>query len=41
MLYNYFNCVGRRAIGLEPILGALLVGTGKESREVHLVDLGK
>ena len=34
-------CVGRCVVGLEAILGALPVGTGKESRDVHLVDLGK
>ena len=31
---------GRRAVGLEPILGALPIGVGKQPQDVHLVDLG-
>ena len=32
---------GRRPVGLEPILGALPIGVGKQPQDVHLVDLGK
>ena len=31
----------RRPVGLEPILGALPIGVGKQPKDVHLVDIGK
>ena len=32
---------GRRAVGLEPILGAMPIGVGKQPKDIHLVDIGK
>jgi len=39
----HFVCyctAGRQAIGVEVILGALTVGTGKSSKDLHILDAG-